>query len=232
MQQFFINEKIDIGTKYYFTLKQKHHVIDVVRLDNELIRLVSDGQGYFARVINDGKEPYALIEEIDTNYNELKSEVHLAMALIRKEKFELVLQKATELGVNKIIPFVSSRCVVKEKKNKLDRYEEILLMASEQCKRNIVPTITSTISYKELVNYKQTNNLIAYEKSDSKLISEEVGNKENTLIVIGPEGGFSEDEISLLTKDGFKDVSLGSRILRAETAAIYSCSILAELFSR
>ena len=232
MQQFFIDKKVNVGDKYYFTSKQLHHAKDVVRLDNETIRLVYEGEAFFAKVIKSDKEYYAEVIEKDERINELSNDITLAMALIRKEKFELVLQKTCEIGVKRIIPFVSSRCIVKEKKDKKERYEDILLTASEQCKRNIVPEITNTVSYKDLINYKEDNNLLAYESADNIFISDIVKEKRNSLIVIGPEGGFSEEEVNYFVANGFDIVTLGSRILRAETAAIYGCSVLSELLGK
>ena len=232
MQQFFIDTKIDIGDKYIFTSKQLHHAKDVVRLDNEVIRLVYNDKAFFAKVVKEEKDYYALVIEKDERFNELPYEVTLCLALIRKEKFELVLQKATELGVSRIIPFTSSRCIVKDKKDKRDRYEDILLTASEQCKRNKVPEITSTKSFKELIDYKSKYSLVAYEKDDDKYIKEVIKAKDNVTLVIGPEGGFSEEEVDYLISNGFEVVTLGNRILRAETAAMYGCSVLGEILGK
>ena len=232
MQQFFVDTKIDIGDKYIFTSKQLHHAKDVVRLDDEVIRLVYNNEAFFARIVKEDKDYYALVTEKYERYNELAYEVTLCLALIRKEKFELVLQKATELGVSRIIPFTSSRCIVKDKKDKRDRYEDILLTASEQCKRNKVPEITSTVSFKELVKYKSKYSLVAYEKDDDKYIKEVIKEKDNVTLVIGPEGGFSEEEVDYLISNDFEVVTLGNRILRAETAAMYGCSVLGEILGK
>ena len=232
MQQFFVDTKIDIGDKYIFTSKQLHHAKDVVRLDDEVIRLVYNNEAFFARIVKEDKDYYAIVTEKDERYNELAYEVTLCLALIRKEKFELVLQKATELGVSRIIPFTSSRCIVKDKKDKRDRYEDILLTASEQCKRNKVPEITSTVSFKELVKYKSKYSLVAYEKDDDKYIKEVIKEKDNVTLVIGPEGGFSEEEVDYLISNDFEVVTLGNRILRAETAAMYGCSVLGEILGK
>ena len=116
MQQYFSDVPIEIGDEYIFNKNQVHHAKNVVRLENERVRIVHDGIGYFATCYSSGNDFVAKIEERDERVNEIGTELTLAVALIRKEKFELVLQKAAELGVTKIIPYISSRCVVKYKR--------------------------------------------------------------------------------------------------------------------
>ena len=148
---------------------------------------------------------------------------------------ELVLQKATELGVTKIIPFVSSRCVVKEKKEKkeklAERWNTILLEAAQQCKRNVIPELSSVISFEELQSVDAFYRLCAYENAygKSKKLTDVVNSHEPIALVIGPEGGFSQEEVQQLEQAGYTSVTFGKRILRAETAAIFGCSVLSEI---
>ena len=238
MQQYFSEVPIEVGDEYIFDKRQAHHAKNVVRLENEKVRIVHDGIGYFATCYSSGKEFVAKIEEKDERVNEIGVELTLAVALIRKEKFELVLQKAAELGVTKIVPYVSSRCVVKYKKEKgdkvLSRYQDILLEASEQCKRNIVPEIVEPVKLSDLSKYCSDVNLLPYENAygGAKYMSEIIDEKKSLTIVIGPEGGFSDEEVAELKTAGFETVTLGSRILRAETAAMYACSVAGEVLAR
>ena len=231
MQQYFIDEELYIGKKYIFNAEQKHHAYNVVRLDNEIVRLVYNSKAYLAKAYMDNGIFVGEVFEVVNNINELANDIVLAMALIRKEKFELVIQKATELGVTKIIPFISERCIVQNKKDKSDRYKTIALEAAQQCKRNIIPDIMEPIPFKKLIDYKKDKNFIAYEKihdeANNLLNKYQKGN--DCLIVIGPEGGFSEKEVEYLIENKFDEISLGNRILRAETAAIYACSIIGEI---
>lgn len=237
MQQYFSEVPIEVGDEYIFDKRQAHHARNVVRLENERVRIVHNGIGYFATCYSGGKEFVAKIEEKDERVNEIGVELTLAVALIRKEKFELVLQKAAELGVTKIVPYVSSRCVVKYKKEKgdkvLSRYQDILLEASEQCKRNIVPEIVEPVKLLDLAKYCSDVNLLPYENAygGAKYMSEIIDEKKSLTIVIGPEGGFSDEEIAELKTAGFETVTLGSRILRAETAAMYACSVASEILA-
>ena len=238
MQQYFSDVPIEIGDEYIFDKRQAHHAKNVVRLENEKVRIVHDGIGYFATCYSSGKDFVAKIEERDERVNEIGVELTLAVALIRKEKFELVLQKAAELGVTKIVPYVSSRCVVKYKKEKgdkvLSRYQDILLEASEQCKRNIVPEIVEPVKLSELTKYCSDVNLLPYENAygGARYMSEIIDEKKSLTIAIGPEGGFSDEEVEELKTAGFETVTLGSRILRAETAAMYACSVACEILAR
>ncbi len=238
MQQYFSDVPIEIGDEYIFNKNQAHHAKNVVRLENERVRIVYDGIGYFATCYSSGKDFVAKIEKKDERVNEIGTELTLAVALIRKERFEHVLQKAAELGVTKIVPYVSSRCVVKYKKEKgdkvLNRYKDILLEASEQCKRNLIPEIVEPVKIADLEDYCSEKNLLPYENAygGTKYIGEALDKKESLTIVIGPEGGFSDDEVEMLKRMGFETVTLGPRILRAETAAMYACSVVCDILER
>ena len=232
MQQYFSNVPLKVGEEYIFTEEQAHHARDVVRLNEETIRLVYEGKGYFARCYRKGKQFAAMVESEDERTNEPPYELTLVMALIRREKFELVLQKAAELGATRIVPMVSSRCVVKNKEDKAEkqkkRWQDICLEASQQCKRSRIPEVTDVINIKDIRNVKSEVNLAAYENAwgSSMNLKEAVKEGSSFTVVIGPEGGFSEEEIKKLEEDGFTAVTFGPRILRAETAAMYACACI------
>ena len=236
MHQYFVDKDINVGEKYFFNDAQSHHIKNVLRMkENEIIRLVYNGQAYFSHVGYENKDVYAQVYELDNNYNELKNDITLAIALIKRDKLELVLQKATELGVNKIVLFKSSRCVIQKKEDRLEkqfeRMNRIILEASEQCKRNIVPNLEGIIDIKDLDSYKSEVNLIAYEdeRNSSKFITSLYKGDKSCTIVIGPEGGFSQEEVKYLNDIGYLSIGLGTRILRAETAVMYSLSVLGEI---
>jgi len=239
MHQFFTDTPLEEGGTYIFTKEQAHHARDVARLNHETIRLVHEGRAFFAEAVEEDGQYIAKILKEDQNIHETPVHTVLAMALIRREKFELVLQKAAELGADEIIPFVSERCVVQKKKEKEDRQKErwnaIVKEASQQCKRNVIPTVSSITDFDQLKEIRADLRLLAYEKRDertpyiSELLDEEV---KSVLLVIGPEGGFTEAEAQDLIHSGFKEVSLGSRILRAETAAMYGLAVIGEVSER
>jgi 16S rRNA (uracil1498-N3)-methyltransferase len=235
MQQFFTDVPLQAGEDYIFTKEQAHHARDVVRLHDETVRLVYQGQAYFARTEEREGTYIAHVTAADPHVNELPGKVILAMALIRKEKMELVYQKASELGVHEIIPVETERCVVKDDRRpgRLIRRQTIVREAAQQCKRNRIPLVHETIRLTELETVQADVKAAAYEKAkeSGKMLSE-LKLQGTILIVIGPEGGFSENEAQWLAEHGFEAVSLGARILRAETAALYACSVISEILEK
>ncbi|MBQ9329217.1 MAG: 16S rRNA (uracil(1498)-N(3))-methyltransferase [Solobacterium sp.] len=236
MQEYFVEGEYLPGDVIELPADKAHHAFRVLKLNHETVRLVRDGTGFFAEAYQENGRGLARIIEQDVSINELPVSVTLCMALIRREKFELVLQKACELGVSRIVPFESSRCVVHDKadrsKKQTQRRNAILLEASEQCKRNLVPVCEEPVSFLELRNYRSEMNLAAYEAADhTDLRIFSLPEASSVTVVIGPEGGFSQEEMRWLSDQGFSVITLGNRILRAETAAITACALLGERYS-
>lgn len=157
---------------------------------------------------------------------EADSQIVLYQSLIKADKFEWVLQKATELGVAAVVPVVSARSIVRQATPaKMKRYQEILKEATEQCGGAMIPELSLPVSFIDAVKHaaKQSGiKMIAWEKEgEAGLIK-----AKEVCIFIGPEGGFTEEEISLAKEGGITPVSLGRRILRAETAAVVSLAKL------
>lgn len=160
--------------------------------------------------------------------------ITLFQALLKSDKMEYVIQKAVELGVSKIIPFVSKNVVVKiddkDKMKKVERYNKISREASKQCGRSDIVQISDIISFSNVLEEikKYDNSIVAYEKEESSL-KNYIKNKSDIkeiAIIIGAEGGFEEKEIEKLIENGSVSISLGDRILRAETASLNLISIL------
>lgn len=223
MQQYFLDQKLNINDIVSLRDDILYHLVKVLRNTNTEFRLVDNTKTvYLAKLINN----QALIVDRLNENNELDVDITVILSLFKSDKFELTLQKLTELGVKRIIPYNAKRSIVKENKKdrKLERYKKILTEASEQSHRNIIPEILPAINLKDIVNYKSELNFIAYEKENSNLLNNIKG--KSITIVIGPEGGFEEDEYKAIVDMGFESISLGKRILRAETAAIFLTSII------
>lgn len=163
---------------------------------------------------------------------ELKVDITLAQCLPKGKKMDLIIQKATELGVNHIIPVISERSIpkIEEKEDrKLEHWGMIAKEAAEQSGRSRIPEISHLLHFTELLkevkNYKLA--LIPWEGEKKNRITGSLANglTGKLLIVIGPEGGFSSNEIQQAKKMKIKPVSLGKRILRCETAAIFSLAV-------
>ena len=231
MKQVYLDQIIDVNDTLALDSKQAHHIFDVLRTSSkEKIRIVTKSSGVFYGHVLD-KPKLHIDEKLDV-LKEHQS-IILCCALIKQDKFEWMLQKACELGVSKIVPFVSKNTVVKldEKKaeKKLVRWNEILLAATKQCNRNTLVELESVVSLKDLVNYKSECNVVAYEKESdpSKHMAHYLqSNPYSITVCIGPEGGFEESEIKVLNDFGFENCSLGKNILRAETAACYVLSAI------
>ena len=224
MQQFFYDETIEVNNLYPLTSEVYYQLKKVLRAnDGYKFRLVdSNLHIYLCELKNNNA---FVLEDLNEN-NELDIDITVVMSLIKNDKFDFALQKLTELGVKRIVPYIANRSVVKPGKNnnKLDRMNKIVREASEQSHRNLIPEVTDYCTIKQLDNYLSDVNLIAYEKETKNLDS--LKGCKSITIIIGPEGGFEIDELKKIVDKGFDSISLGKRILRAETAAIFLSSLI------
>jgi len=210
-----------------------HHIKNVMRMKiGDEIEIVYDTCVYLCKLVNIEPLEISVIKELDEN-NELDVDITIAIGLVSEQKMDLILQKLTELGIKKIIPLKLERSIVRLDNNRVDkkilRWQNICKEASEQSHRNIIPEITRPIDLKQLVKIDYDIKLVASTKEKEKFINSYLQNNTKyakIIIVIGPEGGITDNEEDYLNKNGFKSVTLGSRILRVETAAIYVASIL------
>lgn len=227
MQRYFENFTENI---FYLNEDDSRHHTKVMRKSlDEKLEIVSFGKLYLVKVIGLGKRlKLELIKEL--MLNEKLEDLTLVQALLTDQKFSLVIQKATELGVTRIIPLITKRSVakVREIDKKLLRWEKIAKEASEQSKRLTVPIISPPMEIEQL--NKLNANLKLYcslnENSESLkkyLVNYQKGGK--IIIVIGPEGGFTKEEEKKLSEN-FKASSLGNLVLRTETASLYVLSAI------
>ncbi len=215
-----------------------NHIKNVLRMKKSERFLVSyQGKSHLCEL--DGFEDDCVIAKVlEENYQDtsLPIEIYLFQGLPKADKLELIIQKTVELGVDFIIPVEMSRSIVKlddkKKDGKTARWQSIAESAAKQSKRTAIPTVKKAISFKEsLILASQMDLfLVPYESKNGmqdtvdafKLLKRNM----KVGIMIGPEGGFSEDEIEKALKVGGKTISLGKRILRTETAAITTVSAL------
>lgn len=231
MQQYFYNEIINTDS-IQLTKDQNHHIKNVIRLKpNSKVRIIDSLEKcYIGQVAYQEDVKITSLQLVEDN-SELKVKITLVSALIKKDKWDFLIQKASELGVYQIVGLNSSRCVVKldeKKEKKLERWNKITLEACEQARRTHHATVEDVIDFMELEKVKSELNLIAYEDIDnvSYMIKDLPKNITSVTIVIGPEGGFSEKEIKQAVKLGFKPFNLGKRILRSETAGMVAVNLI------
>lgn len=216
-----------------------HHVLHVFRhnMEKPITVTGSDNRCGTYQITEevDGKAQAKLIEYVDANLASYRT--ILVQSLLKGEKLEWVLQKATELNVDTIYLVPTANCVAKydEKKlqSKVNRWEKIMLEAAQQCGRKHLPTLVVGETLLQALDIEsEALKLVAYENEAGQTIKDVLktlhSDKSVTdvLICIGPEGGYQEKEINAIIKYGGKSVSLGNTILRAETAAIGSLAMI------
>lgn len=230
MQRYFAKDRM--GNSLILWDSDMHHIKNVMRMkaDDE-IECIYSSRLYICKVGDVSVNNFVIVKELDEN-NEMDIDVTIAVSLVKEQKMDMILQKLTELGVKRVIPVKMERSVVKldEKKflKKRERWSAICKEAAEQSKRNVIPEITDIKTIRELdgdYDLKCVCSVSNRENLVNKYLQK--NNKcAKIIFVIGSEGGISPKEEAILNDMGFVSVSLGSRVLRVETAAIYVASIL------
>ena len=217
---------------YYIEGADHNHISNVLRMkEGDRIFVSENGVSSLCELVSiDSCCAVARIIEENCQNTELPVEIHLFQGLPKADKMELIIQKCTELGVHRIIPCEMHRCVVKieekKKKSKLQRWQAISESAAKQSKRSLIPAVADILPFallkEEIKKYDMF--LFPYENekgmSATKQALEKIAKGMKIGILIGPEGGFEEKEKNQLIEIGAIPLSLGSRILRTETAAI------------
>lgn len=216
-----------------------HHVLHVFRhnMEKPITVTGSDNRCGIYQITDevDGIAQAKLIEYVATDVSSYRT--ILVQSLLKGEKLEWVLQKATELNVDTIYLVSTANCVAKydDKKlqSKVSRWEKIMLEAAQQCGRNQLPTLVVGETLLQVLTIEaDALKLVAYENEDGHTIKTALQSVHTNqtitdiLICVGPEGGYQEKEINAIIESGGKSVSLGNTILRAETAAIGSLAMI------
>lgn len=229
MQRYFAKEKQNDNLLLYE--KDLHHIKNVMRNKiNDNLEVVYNKTVYLCQI----KELTPLSLTIIDTYNEDREgniKLTIAISLVQEQKFDLILQKLTELGVNKIIPVKTERSIVKLDDKKLDkkylRWQTICKEASEQSHRISIPQINKVMTIKELIHEKSQLKLLCSLSPNTMPLSTYLNDKiTEILFFVGPEGGFTPKEEEFLLNNGFKPTTLGKRVMRVETATFYIASII------
>lgn len=237
MQRYFVKD-FDKEYSNTFTLSEddSYHIIKVMRYKiNDLIEVVSKDNMYICKITELGKNVKCEVNEKVLSKVTNILNVTIAQSLVKEQKMDYILQKSTELGVNKIIPIKAIRSIVKiENDNKkVDRWQKIVKEASEQSKRLDIPTIEKPININELAALQYDYKILCSVNETSINIKKALQNvkySDTILIVIGPEGGFDKKEEQVLIDSGFISTSLGTRVLRTETAPLFVLSVINYIF--
>lgn len=236
MQRYFKDTDLDI-----FELSQddSYHITKVMRNNiGDMVEVVIDKKLYICEIIDmNNLVTVKKKEEVETD-SELECSITIAQSLVKEQKMDLILQKSCELGVAEIIPINTTRSIVKlDKKEtkKIDRWNKILKEASEQSKRVVIPKVNNILDIKDLTKLDYDIKILCtvneLSTSIKKVLSKDLKGAK-IILVIGPEGGFTDAEEKILIESGYISTSFGNRVLRTETASLYALSIINYILMR
>ncbi len=238
LHRFFVNRQCFHDSKVVITDQQAHQILRVLRLRAGDHIIVLDNEGWEYEVvlaaINKSQLTFEVIDKRQAK-GEPQTRITLYQSMLARDKFEWVLQKCTEVGVWRFIPVITRRSLVRKSDTfgpaKLERWQRIITEAAEQSHRGLIPEINRPIGFKECISQLSEFDLvlIASLSEDSKPLGKftgDCGKPKNIAILIGPEGGFTDDEIRLACENGAAAISLGPRVLRTETAAVVASALV------
>ena len=244
MYNFFVTIDDKKDNRYFITGDDYNHIKNVLRMNvGEQFLVSCDGASDLCELENIQSDT-VVAKIINENYQNtnLPINIHLFQGLPKSDKLELIIQKAVELGVATVTPVSMKRSIVKiddkKKKSKRERWQAIAEAAAKQSKRTAVPQVCDILLYKEFIDRAKELDLllVPYECAEgmaaTKAALSQIKSGMNIGIIIGPEGGFEQKEIDMACESGGKIISLGSRILRTETAAITTvamCMLYSEM---
>ena len=235
MRRFFLETEIT-GEEARITGGDARHIRDVLRMGpgGELTLCGPSGREHLCRIAEIGKKEVLLsvLEEIQ-GAAEPDMRVTLFQGLPKGDKFEFIIEKAVELGVFEIIPVAAERSVPvlgEKAEKKSERWNKIAMAAAKQCGRGRVPRVGPVLRFRDAIDLASAMDLaiIPYEKEKSRGLREAISGfaGSSAAVIIGPEGGFAPEEISLAEEKGVLPVTLGPRILRTETAGLFALSAM------
>lgn len=237
MQQIFVDQSVKIDDTFMVEGEDARHLLQVLRMrQGEQLRVSThEGDNYLCQIesADKGQVTLRVLEEVAST--ELEKRIYLFQAIPKGDRMETVIEKAVELGVYEIIPVEMKYCVVKlddkKKASRLKRYQSIAEAAAKQSKRSSIPKIHDFMTYAEAVTYARQcdERIVPYECAEgmeaTKRALAQMTDATSISIMIGPEGGFADEEIEAVRED-MDVISLGSRILRTDTAAITTMSMV------
>lgn len=213
-----------------------HHLVTVLRLKpGNMVYLFNGEQGdYQGELIRTGKSAEIKIQHFIPRTAESSLSIELGQGLSRSDRMDLTLQKATELGVQIITPLITEKCQIKLKEDRADRkmthWENILISASEQSGRTTIPQLNTPLSLAEWVAHPFAGLSIILDP-DSTIALQSIDKRPTAIrVLVGPESGFSEKEVTFAKSKGFQAIRIGPRILRTETAGMAALTLLQYCF--
>ena len=242
MNKFFVEKSFVVGSEFeILNPEDVHHIVHVLRLVAGSRILLSDGKNEYEGVIEDigGEVVKGKITDLNRSFRERKVELSLIQGMPKAKKIEFIVEKAAELGVMKVFPAFMDRSIVKPTNKDDEKHDRLLkkaLSACEQSKRNMIMQVGKFQEFKDVILGMDADlKLIAYENEEGSTLKDILleyrnrngdGKDINIALVIGPEGGITDSELSIASANGYKPVSLGGSILRTETAGLVAASMI------
>ena len=232
----FIHQPLSANTSVVLSEDQSHYLNKVLRMQvgRELIAFDGKGGEYNAEIIEITKKAVTIQTREFQNINkESPLNLTLAIGVSRGERMDWVLQKATELGVTQIVPLITERTEVKlggeRSDKKMEHWQQILISACEQCQRNLLPNLTEPKTLDDWITTASADKKFVLHHRDNKGLPEKA-TLNSVCLLIGPEGGLSDEEIQKAVSHGFDPLTLGPRVLRTETAPVAAISLVQYLW--
>ncbi|MFH0782710.1 MAG: 16S rRNA (uracil(1498)-N(3))-methyltransferase [Pseudomonadota bacterium] len=236
MRRFYFHPQSRRGDTIFLSEEESRHVVKVLRLPVGSEVELLDGQGTVYRasiVATGGRQVEARIEAVVAQDPGVAKTVWVAQGILKGEKMDTVVQKCTELGVTRLSPFESSRCQGKadfgQNRKRHERWQRIGLAACKQCLRPRFMQIDAPMSLADFLQNTDAPLRLLFWEEEKNVHLQDISTlqeAQNVALMLGPEGGFSREEIDLARQFGWTTVSLGERILRAETATLTAVSIV------
>jgi 16S rRNA (uracil1498-N3)-methyltransferase len=233
IRRFYVNPCDIIGNTVKISGGEFHHLKDVLRLKVgfDIIVCANDGFDRYCKITEIAKDFAAARVEKKVEREKKNLRLRLYCALLKNNKLDFVVQKAVELGVDEIVPFVSKN--TSETKFNLERAQKIALEAAKQCGSASLTKIFEPCAFDDiLTQFSEFDSVVMpYENERENALSLELfdssnGGLKSVALIIGSEGGFTQDEVEKAKNQGIKTVSLGKRILRADTASIVAAALV------
>ena len=233
----YTDQTLSIGEELTLSENSSRHLVSVLRMQVGQSAMFFNGEGgeYTGRLTNACKtNSTVLIDSFSAVEKESNLKLHLAIGVSKGDRMDWIIQKATELGVTEISPIFTDRTEVKLSGSRLDKklshWQKIAISACEQSQRNRVPSINPIIPFDDWLELKHNGLKLLMNHLADLGISETSPRDQNIVLLIGPEGGLSENEICVAETSGYTSVSMGPRILRTETAPVAALSILQSIW--
>lgn len=245
MQRYFVKQRAN-ENRFFIDAEDRHHIVKVMRMEigQKLICVDTEGNSAVCKIAEiTAEQVVADVIQWKDEVSELPISITIASGLPKGDKLEWIIQKGTELGAHRFLPFTAHRSVVKwdEKKagKKIERWQKIAKEAAEQSHRAYLPEVASPVSFKALLEKSKNYHykLAAFEEEsrsgETSIFSatlQKMNIGESLLLIFGPEGGLSDKEIEVLQENDFAVCGLGPRILRTETAPLYALAAISYHF--